>query len=103
MLGVVALVVLVAAMVDMLMIERSRVRGVPKPVWAVIILVPVIGALLWFLIGRDRPQRTAAPRTLAPDDDPDFLDRVRRESDETIARLERELAELDDDQPPSKD
>jgi uncharacterized protein YigA (DUF484 family) len=37
-------------------------------------------------------------RTVAPDDDPEFLNRLRRDRDQEarIRKLEQELAELDD-------
>lgn len=92
------------AFVDMVMIDSSRVRGVSKPVWALIILIPVLGPVLWFLIGRGKRRPPSQARGLAPDDDPYFLDRIARESDERIRRLEQELADLDTDDPPgSKD
>jgi hypothetical protein len=95
--------VMIFALVDMLLIEGSRVRGVNKVAWAfIIVLLPLIGALLWFSLGRGRRGPRTATRTVAPDDDPNFLDRINRESDERIRRLEQELAELDDD-PPAKE
>lgn len=98
---VVAVVIDVFALIDLRYIDRSRVRAFSKPIWAVIIIaVPVIGAALWFLLGRGRRAK-AQPRPAAPDDDPEFLRRLGDESEqeERIRRLEQELAELDDDQP----
>jgi Phospholipase_D-nuclease N-terminal len=95
--------VMIFALVDMILIDGSRVRGVNKIAWAfIILLLPLLGALLWFTLGRGRNRPRPAARTIAPDDDPNFLDRINRESDERIRRLEQELAELDDD-PPAKD
>ncbi len=95
--------VMVFALVDMILIEGSRVRGVNKVAWAfIIVLLPLLGALLWFSLGRGRRGPSTAAKIVAPDDDPHFLDRINRESDERIRRLEQELAELDDD-PPAKD
>jgi hypothetical protein len=98
---VIALVIDVFALIDLRYIDRSRIRAFSKPVWAIIIIVvPVIGALLWFLLGRGRK---AAPvvRPMAPDDDPEFLRRLRDDSEqqERIRRMEQELSDLDDDQP----
>ncbi len=102
-LTVATLAVMIFALVDMILIDGSRVRGVNKIAWAfIILLLPLLGALLWFTLGRGRNRPRPATRTLAPDDDPNFLDRINRESDERIRRLEQELAELDDD-PPAKD
>ncbi len=98
---VVAVIIDVFALIDLRYIDRARIRSFSKPVWAVIIIVvPIVGALLWFLLGRGRAV-PAAPRSTAPDDDPEFLRRLREESEEQqrIRRLEQELTDLDDDQP----
>jgi len=92
----------VFAIVDLAVIDRNRVRSFSKPVWVVIIVVvPFIGALLWFFIGRGRADRGSVHRSVAPDDDPEFLRSLRDEEERTerIRRLEQELAELDDDPP----
>ena len=92
----------VFAVVDLILTEPGRVRAVPKVVWAfIIVLVPVVGALLWFFIGKERRDRGGQRRTVAPDDDPAFLKNLRRDEDqdERIRRLEQELADLDDDPP----
>ncbi|QYH34603.1 PLDc N-terminal domain-containing protein [Salinibacterium sp. M195] len=90
----------VFATVDVIQTDRSRVRALPKLLWVlVILLLPVIGVLLWFMLGKARSGNAGRPRTVAPDDDPDFLRnmRVKEEQDERIRRLEQELADLDDD------
>ncbi|ROQ39416.1 phospholipase D-like protein [Frondihabitans sp. PhB188] len=112
--GLIVLIVAAAAfvvyaLVDCLFTEHQRVRALPKPVWALIVIVlPVVGAVLWLLLGR--APRTPR-RTVAPDDDPEFLgrpftavsDEDRHELDERIRRLEQELSEpparTDDDGP----
>ena len=47
------------AWVDCLLTPRPWVRFLPKPVWAVLIAMPYLGALLWIFTGR-----TAQPRDL---------------------------------------
>jgi hypothetical protein len=92
----------VFAIIDVILTDRRRVRALNKFVWIVIIfLLPVIGAILWFFLGKERQDRGGEPRRVAPDDDPNFLRTIRRdeEQDERIRRLEQELAELDDDPP----
>lgn len=94
--ALVATVFWVFSVVDCAVQPGTRHRGVSKPVWVLIVVVlPVLGGLLWFTIGRARASRTAARR--APDDDPDFLGRIGSVSDqdERIRRLEEELAQLD--------
>ena len=94
----------VFAYVDLALSDPRRVRAFNKVVWIFIILLPVIGAILWFLFGRARRDSGGMPRTIAPDDDPAFLRdlKSREDQEERIRRLEQELAELDDD-PPAKD
>ena len=103
-LAVAAVVFIVYSVVDCATMPRDRVRGISKPSWIIaILLLPVIGGLLWWIIGRVRAPK-AAPRGSAPDDDPDFLGTLRTERDpeeerlqaERIAQLERDLADMDE-------
>lgn len=106
---VIVLAAMIFALVDLLGIEESRVRALPKPLWIVVIVVlPLIGSVLWFVLGRDRGDRPRSGARPAPDDDPAFLGRIKRESErdsllrdqeERIKKLEQELAALDDDDP----
>lgn len=102
-LAVIAVALTIFTIVDVVLTDRGRVRALPKPVWVLIAIIPVVGAILWFTIGRG-PSRVAATRVIAPDDDPDFLRdlSVKEDQDERIRRLEQELAELDDE-PPADD
>ncbi|MDY0827813.1 PLDc N-terminal domain-containing protein [Microbacterium sp. BG28] len=101
-LALVAVVFWVYTVVDCAVQPASRHRGVSKGTWMVIvILLPVVGGILWFVTGRAR--KNAAPVRRAPDDDPDFLRTIGSisDQDERIRRLEEELAQLDsDDQAP---
>jgi len=55
--------------------KSSEVRVLAKGLWiAIIILVPIIGALLYLTIGRPLGKPTTTQ--VAPDDDPDFLRRL---------------------------
>jgi hypothetical protein len=96
-LGVVAAFFYIYSIVDCALSDRSRVRGLPKPAWLPIVVVfPLIGGILWFVIGR--PRKAVEPsRTIAPDDDPEFLRGIERDraQQERIRRLEQELADLD--------
>ncbi len=101
-LGFVALAFWVYAIVDVAVQPATRHRAVSKPVWiAIVVLLPVLGGILWLVIGRTRRSVVQARR--APDDDPEFLGRIgtQSEQDERIRRLEEELAKLDaeDDDP----
>ncbi|MDE0546153.1 PLDc N-terminal domain-containing protein [Microbacterium sp. C7(2022)] len=101
-LALVATAFWVFTIVDCAVQPPARHRGVSKPVWIlIVVLLPVLGGLLWFAVGRMRAATIAARR--APDDDPEFLGRLgsTSEQDERIRRLEEELAQLDseDDDP----
>ena len=97
--GVVVGVALVLyALVDAAMSDPARARGVSKPVWVVmIVLLPVIGALLWLIIGKSRGPAPAPAR--APDDDPRFTATrlSSAELDAHVEELEARLRELDDE------
>ena len=86
----------VYSIVDCAIQPPTKHRGVSKPVWILIVVIfPVLGGILWFVIGRARASQMVAPR--APDDDPEFLGRIGSisDQDERIRRLEEELAQLD--------
>ncbi|MET1020633.1 MAG: PLD nuclease N-terminal domain-containing protein [Arthrobacter sp.] len=74
---VAVLVVFVYGLIDVIRTDHRQTRGISKPAWIVVqIVLPVVGATLWFLIGRPRggsPARTTYSHPIAPDDDPDFL------------------------------
>jgi len=100
--AVVAVAFTVYSLVDCAMTDRPRVRGPRKGAWLLIVLLlPVVGGVLWFLIGRGRPTNGGVRRPVAPDDDPAFLRRLARDADqeERIRKLEQQLSELDGDQP----
>ncbi|BCL16095.1 hypothetical protein GCM10017556_38340 [Micromonospora sagamiensis] len=99
---VAAQVVLAAlALIDCLSAEKHQVRAMPRVVWVpVLLLVPLLGPVAWFLAGRPAPTRAGprpAPRRApaAPDDDPDFLrsiaDPTRRQDEELFRRWEDDL------------
>jgi len=102
---IVAVAFILYALVDAAMSDASRARGVSKPVWVVLIVVlPVIGAILWFVIGRGRAN--AMPRPVrAPDDDPRFTgSRMSPEEiDAHVQELEARLRELDEEVFPEVD
>jgi hypothetical protein len=109
-----AFALLVAALYDCVTTDRRDVRGLVKVEWVlVIVLLPIAGAVMWFLRGRSAAEEAALaaskeahpsgqdrPRELAPDDDPEFLRRVaedlarraaNRGDEERLRRWEAEL------------
>lgn len=96
-LGVAAVVFWVFSVVDCALQPATRHRGVSKGAWIVIVVVlPVLGGILWFVIGRSRPS-PAVSGPVAPDDDPAFLGSIGSiaDQDDRIRRIEDELAQLD--------
>lgn len=86
----------VYSIVDCAIVSPTRHRGVSKPVWIlIVVLFPVLGGILWFVVGRGRERAPSVYR--APDDDPTFLGSIGSisDQDERIRRLEAELAALD--------
>ncbi len=78
---ILTLALTVYAVVDCVQSDEQRIRGLPKVIWAFLILLfPIAGPVAWFIAGRPRrlsngPRpRSAPPR--GPDDDPDFLNRL---------------------------
>ncbi|MDI3213001.1 PLD nuclease N-terminal domain-containing protein [Arthrobacter sp. AL12] len=98
---VAVLVVFVYGLVDVIRTDPRQTKGISKPAWIVVqIVLPVIGAILWFLIGRPRgtsPARTNYSHPIAPDDDPDFLRNLelRRRRQAEADRLKKLKDEMD--------
>ena len=88
------------AIVEAFAADPNRVRGLPKTIWVIIILLfLVFGAIAWFIFGRPRGKKamSRSPRSqsagwgsgagsqprrnapIAPDDDPEFLSRLREQ------------------------
>ena len=81
--------VTVYAFIDVLMTPGGAIHRGPKWLWAVsVLLLPLVGAVMWFVFGR--PSRRRIPPVSAPDDDPEFL-----------RDLNRKMRPLDDDGHPS--
>lgn len=93
---------MVGAMVDVIRKDDAQVRFLPKMAWVVIvILLPLIGSLLWFAIGREyseaglriprmRPAARPAPRRPDPRPAPPV---DARSTEQQIADLDREIEE----------
>jgi hypothetical protein len=66
------------AVIDCLRTDDADIRTLPKPLWLLaIIALPPAGGLLWIWLGVQHegpgPGGRPQPRTIAPDDDPEFL------------------------------
>ena len=95
------LVLVVGALVDIITRQDWQVKHMPKMVWVLLVLfLPLIGSVLWFLIGREygeseglgsalmssrpRPESRAQPTTASSESRP-------RTTEEQLADLEREI------------
>jgi hypothetical protein len=105
-LAAVQLVLLVLALIGSL--SADRVRTLPRALWVLaILLIPLLGPLAYFLLGRpvpaphESPVRRTSPRPSSPDDDADFLRSVNTEQSrrdrELLAQWERDLQKGDED------
>ncbi|OFI37248.1 hypothetical protein BIU82_09155 [Arthrobacter sp. SW1] len=97
------LLVFVYGLVDLIRTDGRYVRGISKPAWVVVMLVlPVLGAILWFFFGRPYGGRTAQQNTpvhpTAPDDDPEFLRNldIKRRNQSEAERLRKLREELEE-------
>ncbi|GAA2265913.1 hypothetical protein GCM10010145_35210 [Streptomyces ruber] len=74
----------VYAFIDCITTEEKDVKHIPKPLWAILILLfPLVGSISWLIVGRDRtgatgrigggPSRRSRGGWVAPDDNPEFL------------------------------
>ena len=62
--------------------ERNEVRALPKWAWVLLcVVVPFFGGLLYLMVGRPLGKDiggTGKGRTIAPEDDPNFLRDINR-------------------------
>lgn len=91
------------ALVDIIMRHDGEVKHMPKPIWVLLVIfLPLIGSILWFLLGREyagstkgRPMvrvRNRVPdRTVRTDTITSTAPRL-RSTEEQLADLEREIA-----------
>ena len=91
------------AIVDIVLRDNAEIRHLPKVAWLfLVILLPLLGTILWFTVGRDRPpqvpiprpttgsRRTAPPAPSAPP--APAAGRDTRTTEQQLADLEREIA-----------
>lgn len=100
-LAVAVLAIYVYGLVDVIRTDGRLTRGISKPAWIIVVIfLPVIGTILWLLMGRPRGNSPAALKyshPTSPDDDPDFLRNleVRRRNQAEAARLKKLKDELE--------
>ncbi|MDL9944574.1 PLDc N-terminal domain-containing protein [Gordonia sp. ABSL11-1] len=115
--GMLYLVILVIALIDIITTDNGLIRGMPKLGWVLLVVVlPLIGALLWLAFGRptadDRPRHASGAASAFPEydrpgrhipQDPEadrvFLQQLRdrAEQQRQTARDQRRATERDTD------
>ena len=98
--AILGVAVIIYALIDCVMSRKHDVRSISKTAWFVTILIlPLIGAGMWFLLGRPRnegpsgPRRPAPRKPTAPDDDPAFLQNLETQRRQQAREKERRLRE----------
>ncbi|MCF8609084.1 PLD nuclease N-terminal domain-containing protein [Gordonia sp. HY285] len=100
--GLIVLVVWVAALIDVIVAEEYRVRHLPKVAWVlIVILLPLVGSIIWFLVGRPEgvaaspPTRTTGfPEYERPGyNDPEYRAAIAAREDAEFRRKARERAQ----------
>ncbi|MFJ8634711.1 PLD nuclease N-terminal domain-containing protein [Streptomyces sp. NPDC093568] len=90
----------VYAFIDCISTKDDDIRHMPKPLWAILVLVfPLVGSISWLIAGkkrspaadgwsgvRDRPRR----QWVAPDDNPEFLKSLDEDDDKKDDRGKRD-------------
>ncbi|MFE2442147.1 PLD nuclease N-terminal domain-containing protein [Streptomyces sp. NPDC059426] len=70
------------AFIDCITTDEQDIRYIPKPIWAILVLLfPVVGSISWLIAGRKRAVAGGGGRGaarggggwVAPDDNPEFL------------------------------
>lgn len=85
----------VYALLDVVTTPRREVPAMSKWLWLLAVLVPVVGPLAWIVVSRRARSARPERRVTGPDDDPDFLRRLRPPrpgpTDDSVRRWEDEL------------
>lgn len=99
--SLVTLAVLVFALIDIITRRDDQVKHLPKMVWIIIvILIPLIGSVLWFTIGREYEGGIALSRSRPPAGssrpqgwNPPAAPADTRSTEQQMADLDREIEE----------
>ncbi len=88
-LSLVLLGVMVFAIVDAIITDSWRIRFMPKVAWVLLIVfLPLIGSILWFVLGKER----SAPSEAVSFGDPRRTVAVTSTTEDDLAAVEREIA-----------
>ena len=74
---IIVVLLMIYCVVEVAQSPADDVRAMPRWLWAVAVLgLPLVGSIAWLVWGRPKPAPPGV-RQLGPDDDPDFLRRLR--------------------------
>lgn len=92
--SVLTLVLVIAALVDIITRSEDQVKHLPKLVWVLLVVfLPLIGSILWFLVGREYATTVDSFRVrTVQHPEPARADYRREDStEEQLRRVEREI------------
>lgn len=93
--SVVPLMLILAALIDIISRPEGQVRHLPKLVWVLLVVfLPLVGSLVWFAIGREYPAR-AGRSTVAAQQWPGASAAGNGADARRVQSTEDELAALD--------
>ncbi|MEY9993381.1 hypothetical protein ABIE67_005413 [Streptomyces sp. V4I8] len=83
----------VYAFIDCISTKEDDIRHMPKPLWAILVLVfPLVGSISWLIAGKKRSpaaegwsgvrEQRRRQQWVAPDDNPEFLKSLNEDDDE---------------------
>jgi len=80
----------VYAFIDCISTKDEDIRHMPKPLWAILVLLfPLVGSISWLIAGKKRHPAGGAAwgggggrrQWVAPDDNPDFLKSLEKDDE----------------------
>ncbi|MFC9651773.1 MULTISPECIES: PLD nuclease N-terminal domain-containing protein [unclassified Streptomyces] len=87
------------AFIDCITTDEKEIRYLPKPIWAILVLLfPLVGSISWLIVGRERT--TAVRRGggwVAPDDNPEFLNSLKDEKNVKGSKDAEDVGGSDED------
>lgn len=89
------LVLILVSLADIILRDSSQIKHLPKTFWIVLVIIlPLVGSILWFTIGREYPQRRVEPVSLGDPRrwDPALTEPIRSmTTEEEIAAIDAEI------------
>jgi Phospholipase_D-nuclease N-terminal len=83
--AILLIVLAIYCWIELAQSDPRDVRQLPRGLWALLIVIPLVGPVGWLVYGRPNGEEVPAapsrqrPRPMAPDDDVDFLRRLKKD------------------------